>query len=352
MPKRRARSKGLRLELSERGIWQVVGSIDGERIRKSLGTRDQERAVELKADYESRRWKSRTYGEQAVRTFEEAAESYMNAGGEARFLAPLIKHFKGRPLGSIKPAEVRAAATAIYPAGSSATRNRQGIAPCRAVIMHGHDLGWCGAIKVKQFEVAKSRKHKPVDRSWLVAFMAEADKSKLPHLSAIVLFMNQTAARVSEAVRLTMEHVDLEAKTATLEETKEGEWEVRHLTKELAARIKALNAKPKERVFGYTDPKAVTRRMKAVAKRAGLPERSSHSAGRHSFATNAMKLTKDVKGTMDAGGWKSAKLFMETYVHSNAAGETIAAKLDKASGPIDKDKAMPTLERRRNANKR
>jgi integrase len=352
MPKRRARSKGLRLELSERGIWQVVGSIDGERIRKSLGTRDQERAVELKADYEARRWKSLTYGESAVRAFEEAAESYMNAGGEARFLAPLIKHFKGRPLGSIKPAEVRAAATALYPAASSATRNRQGIAPCRAVIMHGHDLGWCGAIRVKQFEVAKSRKHKPVDRAWLVAFMAEADKSKLPHLSAIVLFMNQTAARVSEAVRLTMEHVDLDGKTAMLEKTKEGAWETRHLTDELAARIKALGARPQDRVFGYSDAKAVTRRMKAVAKRAKLPERSSHSAGRHSFATNAMTLTGDVKGTMDAGGWKSAKLFMETYVHSHEAGENLAAKFDEASGPIDKLWSMPIIKRRRNANKR
>ena len=44
----------------------------------------------------------------------------------------------------------------------------------------------------------KSLKHKPVDREWLSAFLAEADKSNLHHLSALVLFMNH-AARIQLA---------------------------------------------------------------------------------------------------------------------------------------------------------
>ena len=73
-------------------------------------------------------------------------------------------------------------------------------------------------------------------------------------------------------------------------------------------------------MFRYTDPKAVNRRMKAVCRRAGIEYRSTHSAGRHSFGTNAMKEGADVKEAMDAGRWKSAKLFLETYVHSEEAG--------------------------------
>lgn len=352
MPKRRARSKGLRLEISDRGIWQAVGSIAGERIRKSLGTRDHDHAAELKADFEARLWKRNTYGEEAVRTFEEAALHYMEHGGEKRFMAPIIRHFKGRPVGSIKPAEIRAAAMALYPKAGPSTRNRQGIVPARSVIMHAHDLGWCGAVTVRQFDVPKSRKHKPVTRAWLDKFMAEADKSKLPHLSSLVLFMHQTGARVSEAVRLTGEYVDLGKRVAILERTKTDELSPRTLTAELVARIGALEPRPEYRVFGYTDPKAVNRVMKRVAKRAGIAERTSHSAGRHSFATNTLAAGADIKAAMDAGGWKSAKLFMETYVHSSEAGESIAKLFDAQTGPIDMNKPMPVKRRLGSARKR
>lgn len=340
MPKRRASSKQLRPEISERGIWYAVGTFGGERIRKSLGTRDEGRAVELCADYEARLWKRSVYGEQAVRTFEEAALSYMSQGGEARFLKPLIKHFKGRTVGSIKPAEIRGATIELYPTATPATRNRQGIAPARAVVMHAHDLGWCGAVKVKQFEVPKSRKHKPVNRAWLDAFIAEADKSKLPHLSALVLFMHYTAARVSEAIRLEGQWIDLSKRLAILEETKEGEYETAALTAELVGRLSALNPRRGVRIFGYTDPKAVNRVMKRVAKRAGIVQRTTHSAGRHSFGTNAMALpgesaSKKIKEAMTAGRWKSAKLFMETYVHTDDAAASIAAQFDEQMGPID-----------------
>jgi len=350
MPAKRHKSKGLWVE-PVNGIWYAFGTVAGKRIRQSLRTRDKATADELKAQLEADEWKRHSYGEEAVRTFEEAALAYMEQGGEATYLAPLIKHFKGRNLGSIKPAELRSAAAAIYPKAAPATRNRQGIVPARAVILYAHDLGWCGAIKVKQFEVPKSRKHRAVDRKWLVAFMAEADKSKLPHLSALVLFMHQTGARVGEAVRLTGEHVDLGQRVAVLEKTKTDEWSPRDLTLELVSRIAALGAKPKERVFGYTDPKAVNRVIKRVAARAGIAVLPTHSVGRHSFATNSLAAGADIKDAMDAGGWKSAKLFMETYVHSRNAGRNVAARFDAQTGPIDMNKAMSVKRRLGNARK-
>lgn len=346
----RRKSKGLGKQLVN-GIWHAVGTVAGHRIRKSLGTRDETQAEELRSLYEARLWKRHNYGEEAVRTFEEAAESYLMQGGEGRFLPPLIKHFRGRALATIKPADVREAALKIYPRGAAVTRNRQGIVPASAVINHGHQRGWCGAIRVKLFEAARSRKHKPVDRAWLNAFMAEADKSRLPHLSALVLFMHQTGARVSEAVRLEADQVDLGKRVAVLVKTKESAWHPRTLTAELVARIAGLGARGRERVFGYTDPKAVNRVMRRVARRAGIVERTSHSAGRHSFGTNTIASGAAIKDVMDAGDWKSAKLFMETYVHTSEAGENVAAKFDAQSGPIDMNKAM-SLPRRRGSARR
>jgi integrase len=316
------------------GVWHVTGTVAGKRVRKSLGTRDKKAAEEIRVQYEAKLWKRHTYGEAAVRTFEEAAVSYQEQGGEGRFLPPILKHFKGRNLGSIKPAEIRSAAITLYPKATGDTRNRQVITPARAVINHGHDLGWCPPIKVKQFEVSKSRKHKPVDEAWLAAFLAQSDQDKLFHLSALVLFMNRTATRVSEAIRLHGEFVDLSARIAILEETKEGEWETAHLTADVVMRLAALGLRDGEPVFRYTDRSAVNRRMAVVCKRAKIDPRTTHSAGRHSFGTNAMNLPDaKVKDAMDAGRWKSAKLFMETYVHSHEAGKSVAEKLDRQIGP-------------------
>lgn len=324
------------LELQERGgIWYAFGSIGGKRIRKSLGTRDKKTAIELLAQYEAKAWKRHTYGEEAVRLFEEAATSYMQQGGESRYLVPIIRFFKGRAIGTIKPAEIRSMALTIYPKHSPATRNRQAVIPARAVVNHAHDLGWCGPLKVKMFDVPKSNKHKPVDRTWLDAFLAQADKDGLPHLAACVLFMHQTAARVSEAVNLLGEHVDLQARIAVLAKTKTEEWSVRHLTAELVGRMAALGIQDGERVFSYTERASVNRRMAKVCERAKISRRSTHSAGRHSFGTNAMSVEgADIKTAMDAGGWKSAKLFLETYVHSKDAGRSLAEKFDRQNGKI------------------
>lgn len=335
------------LEIKERdGVWYAFGTINGERVRKSLGTRDRKRAEEQCALLEARIWKRNAYGEEAVRTFEEATESYLRQGGEGRFLPRIIKHFRGRILGKIKPGDIRDMALTLYPHASPATRNRQALIPARAVINHGADRGWCPPIRVKLFEVEKSRKHKPVDRTWIDAFMAEADRRKLPHLSAIVLFMHQTGARVAEAVNLTGEHVDLENRIAVLVRTKTEEFSARHLTAELVSRIAALKPKDGERVFYYTDPKAVNRRMKAVAEKAKIAVRTTHSAGRHSFGTNVMAGGAKVKDAMEAGGWKSSKLFMETYVHSNEAGKSVAAIFDAQKGQFDTNSFAGAEKRR------
>jgi integrase len=349
-------SKGLILREID-GVWHVSGTINKERFRRSLGTRDEETAKRLKADLEAKLWKRSQYGDEAVRTFEEAAISYLKNGGkkgdggDGTYLPAILKHFKGRVVGTIKPAELRAMANAIYPGRAPATKNRQAIVPARSVIMHAHDLGWCGAITVKQFDVPKSRKHRPVDREWMVAFMAEADKSGLPHLSALVLFMHETGTRVSEAIRIEGHHVDLGAGLALLVKTKTDEWVTRQLTGEVVARLSHLGLKTGERVFGYTDPKSVNRVIKRVAGRAGIDQVSTHSAGRHSFATNAMAGGANIKDAMDAGGWKSAKLFMETYVHSHQAGKNVAAIFDRQKGPIDVNEAGANIKRRRNARK-
>jgi hypothetical protein len=128
--------KGSGHELSERGIWQAVGSIAGKRIRKSLGTRD-----EGQSGRTLRRLRSQDSGNvipmarQRSGTFEEAAVSYMTrrAARSALSDAPHQALQGTRDRQSITPAEIRAAALTIYPERLTCyASNRQGIVPAPA----------------------------------------------------------------------------------------------------------------------------------------------------------------------------------------------------------------------------
>ncbi len=325
------------LEIEDRdgkGIWYVVGTFDGKRIRRSLKTRDRKTAQEQCAIFEAKLWKRHSYGEEAVRTFEEAALHYMQQGGERRYLSKIIRRLKGRTLATLKPGEIRSLATELYPKASGATKNRQVITPAKAVINHAHDLGWCSPIKIKPFDEAKPVAKKPVDRAWLDAFLKTADAMRLPHLSGIVLFMHDTAARVSEAMRVRGKHVDLAARSCLLEKTKTDENVVCALTSELVLRMGQLSAGPEDRVFSYTNRIAVNQRIAAVCKKAGIEYRSSHEAGRHTFATDAIADGIDVKSAMEAGRWKSVAIFMGRYVHTEDAAAKVASVIDKKRGLV------------------
>lgn len=326
------------LDLKNRnGHWYATGTIAGRRIRKSLGTGDRQAAADILAQYEARLRREALYGPQHERTFEEAAASYMTQGGERTFLAPLIRHFRGVRLASIMPGTVREAAIAIFPDAAPATRNRQAITPASAVINHAHQMGWCGAIRVKPFAVPKSTRHKPADEAWLRAFTRQCMADGLRGLAAAVVFMHDTGARRSEAARLMPAHVDPEGREALLERTKTDEMVTVALTRRAAAAIRWLRMRgdldPARPVFGYTDPRSINRRMKAVSARAGIEHLPTHSAGRHSFGTRMIAAGVDVKTAMEAGRWKSAGLFLETYVHVRDSGRKVAAALDAKRRP-------------------
>jgi integrase len=263
-------------------------------------------------------------------TFENAAASYVRMGGEGRYLDPIRTYFEERQVSTIVPAEIREMSLRLYPPETHApsTRNRAGLAPARAVMYHAHDLGWCHPMRIRNFKHPRSTKHSPADGAWLAAFLNQSDNDRLFHLSALVIFMNHCAARVSEAVNLTGEHVDMRRRIATLVKTKTDVMAKAYLTDELMFRFYNLDLQPGKHVFSYTSRWSVNERIEAVCRRAKIPYKSSHSVGRHSFATNALNLGVGIKTAMDAGRWKSSKIFLETYVHTENAGRMVADKFN------------------------
>jgi len=66
--------------------------------------------------------------------FGAAAAAYMKAGGDTRFIEPLVLHFGDTALDQINQIAIDHAAAKIYPKAGAATRNRQVYTPIIAVL--------------------------------------------------------------------------------------------------------------------------------------------------------------------------------------------------------------------------
>ena len=148
--------------------------------------------------------------------------------------------------------------------------------------------------------------------------------------------------------------VNLRERTAMLERTKESEWEVRHLTTELVVRIANLPT-PRRRIntkrdtlplFGYSSRFTLRQAIQRICVAANIPYVSPHQAGRHSFATNALAAGFSVRDVMDAAGWKTARMLLEIYAHTEAPGRAIAEKFDANLAHPVVPKAVKSLKKR------
>lgn len=88
-------------------------------------------------------------------TFAEAAESYVQHGGEARYLPRILPALGPRPVHEITPMEVRQLALDLMPDGRPSSRNRMVITPARSVLYHAHELGWRLPARIRLFPVPR-----------------------------------------------------------------------------------------------------------------------------------------------------------------------------------------------------
>jgi len=118
-------------------------------------------------------------GDRVGKTFDEAAKSYLAHGGEAKFLSKIVEYFKGVPLDAIFPAHLMEMAVALYPTQTGATRNRQALAPARAVINHAYDYGWCNLIRLKRFKEEKPKRRPAATAEWMILFLRQCKVDNL-----------------------------------------------------------------------------------------------------------------------------------------------------------------------------
>src|ERR1700722_16669379 len=191
------------LQLIRRGgsaNYYLRGTIRGQSVFETTGTDNLEAAEAIKIKREAQLLDQSIFGSGATVTFAEAAVSYLDDGGEARFLGRydengekwtlLIGHFGNTPIGKINQPEVDSAARKICPNAGPATRKRHIYVPLCAVLNHAARKGWCPRPMIVHPRVkeAQTRWASPEYLGRLVAVCA-------PPLRRLVVLMAYTGVR-------------------------------------------------------------------------------------------------------------------------------------------------------------
>lgn len=194
------------LKLVQRGaVWYVRGSVGGIRVYEStrLGSRRAAEAYRVRREAEIQQ--RRALGRGATATFAEAALTYMRAGGEARYLGPILDHFGPRKrLSEVDNEAVNDCAAALYPTAAPSTVNRQVVTPISAVMKMAAEDGLC------DFRRFRRRKEPQGRLRWLTPEEAAALLNAADERTRVLIaFLLGTGVRPAEAFALQVADLHL-----------------------------------------------------------------------------------------------------------------------------------------------
>jgi integrase len=305
--------------------WSIRGTYLGRYIDRSSGSGKRAVAAKVLKGIE-RQIERGAYAEPGEATFASAAASYMKAGGERTYVRRLLHHFGDTPLSHIDQAAIDAGATALYPSGSAATRNRQVYTPVSAILRHAGQR-----VDIRRPRGSGGNKQ----TAWLWPEQAEAifeEAHKLdPAFAALCITLCYTGMRLSEALGLTWNDVRLEDGFAYIPDTKNDEPRAVFLPPVAVAALASLQVMRagNARVFRYSKSGHLYHALKATAFRAGvdLPERSAFHIFRHTYMTWMRRYAGlDELGLLNLGTHKDRKS-VGRYTHVVVSEEARRAAL-------------------------
>ena len=314
--------------------WYIRGTVRGQTVFESTGTADTGRAEAARALREAELWNQAVFGTRATVTFAGAvvsfAESRTLSDAEKKLHRQLLDHFRPTPLARIDQAALdRAYQVILRPNPSPASRLRSVLAPLRAILNHAARRGWCD---VPRFEVPSQRKPR-------VAYLRPAQATALlhaaaPHLRPLLAFLMFTGARMSEALELQWQDVDLAAGRVVFRKTKGGRERHHDL---VPAAIATLAALPHRTGHLFQTPEIRNRLGRVVRTPHAYRDNNRQSGGqiktgwssacrraaltgfrphdlRHTWATWHYATHRDLLKLRNEGGWQSADQ-VEIYAH-------------------------------------
>lgn len=239
-------------------------------------------------------------------TFAKAArhfEAFRWPGGtpkdDLRRLSGLVRELGQKPVADIVQADLVAAAEALKPLGSPATRNREVITPASAVLHYAADNGWCLWKRIKRHREPKP-KTRAVDFDTAAALIGATDgKQRL-----LLLWLFKQGDRISDALSITWDMIDLTARTVSYRQGKTENDRTAPLDDELIVAL-ANEAGRAGRLFPWRTKSGVYKWLRPLAKGLGIaftPHMARHSVGTWFSAEGA-----GLRTIMEKLGYSDAK---------------------------------------------
>lgn len=315
-------------------MWYARGTVRGQVVNESTGTSDPQLANAYCAKREAEIWQRAVFGTRATVTFARAVDAFSLSkklsASDAKRVKNLLLHFKTKPLHEIDQEALDRAYQVLLPAdASNANKLRTVLAPLRTILNFAARRKWCD---VPKFDVPPQNKPR-------VAFLLPDQVTSLiqnaaAHLRPLLAFCLFTGARMSEALELQWDEVDLAAGRVVLAKTKSKF--TRRYDMPPAA-IATLSAIPSRTGHVFMVPAVINKHGKTIieahpyhnngrqaggqiktgwasaCKRAGITGFHPHDM-RHSWASWHYCVHKDLLRLRNEGGWRSADQ-VEIYAH-------------------------------------
>jgi integrase len=290
--------------------WRIRGTVRGRYINSTTGTPNKDIAEAIRIKEENRLLTESVFGARAVKTFAEAAISYVESRqpkgvqrdcliGHVRrdgnISRCLVTDFEGVLVADVDQEmvnRVRATRCAHMKPG---TFVRNVLTPLTAVLRHAAKQKWCDV-------PAPFDRPKYDDKLDRWATYEEADRllaASSDHLRPLLLFLMLTGARMSEALELSWQDVDLANRWLVFTKTKNGEQRGIPIHPQLVELLGKLRDAPaskfSDRVFlthksrpyrdtGRTGGGQIKTAWATACRRAGIEKIRPHDL-RHTFAT-------------------------------------------------------------------
>lgn len=305
--------------------WYIRGTYLGIRVDDSTETADRKAAGRILKTWREQAERGEFSRKRAVKppeaTFLTAAIAYMQAGGERRFVGPILKIIGAKPLADITSITIDAVADQLYPDGPASTKNRQVYTPISAILKRAgveksikRPVGWKG--NKRTFWLPPEPTFK------LFASATEVDAE----LGILCVMLNYTGMRISEPLtELDCERVELERSFAYIGDTKNGNPRPLYLPPIVVAALanhpRGMNRKGP--VFRFSDGHELRDLFKEACDKAGivLPKGTAFHVFRHNYATWMTRYaglsTRDLVGT---GAWDDEESVVR-YTHTEASEE-------------------------------
>lgn len=292
----------------------------------------------------------------ADRSFAAAVVGYLKVcpDGEVAYVNRLLEHFKETPLAAFNATTVDAGEEALFPGRlanfKGSTLNRNYRSPLAAVLHHAAEHELMPWLRVKKYkELKTTRWLEPEQAAGLVAAAADVDAaiektgqenkddSDRRRLAPLLVTLFTTGMRISEAVGIREDQLNLAHREFGPFRTKNGKEYVVHigdLAFEAIANLPARTA-PDQKLFGFRDRHAVKYPLAKACEAVGLVKRDKEGKvlrdangrakttfnphmARHSFATWLRRQEgMDMKKLMELGRWDNVQS-VERYAHVSA----------------------------------